>query len=278
LGAGPEKLRTRYRRADPATAMPKEPTARIEFPDEDVTTKDVRQRRFVVRRGTREIPGLLWTPADASGPRPLVLICHGAGNTKREQYIVSLARRLVRHQGFAAAAIDGPVHGDRRADGSKDGATMFIEFAQLWAEDPQMTDEMVADWRATLDALEELDEVGREAVGWWGLSMGTILGIPVVAAEKRIVAAVLGLMGTRAPREDYRKRIIADAKQITCPVLFLMQWDDELMRRDDVLELFGEIASSDKRFHANPGGHVEVPGEEIEATERLFARHLLHGG
>lgn len=220
------------------------------------------------------MPGLLWTPAGAHGPRPLVLICHGAGNTKRETYVVSLARRLVRHLGYAAAAVDGPVHGDRRADKSEDGARMFLEFAQLWSDDDGMVDEMVADWRAALDALEGLEEVGAGPVGWWGLSMGTILGVPVVAAERRILAAVLGLMGTRAPNEAYRRRLFEDARRVTCPVLFLMQWDDELMRREDVLELFGLIGSTDKRFHANPGGHVEVPGEEIDATERLFALHL----
>jgi dienelactone hydrolase len=203
-----------------------------------------------------------------------VLICHGAGNTKRDPYIVSLARRLVRHHSFAAAAIDGPVHGDRRADHSEDSGIMFVEFAQLWANDPKMVDEMVADWRATLDALRELDEVGPGPTGWWGLSMGTILGVPVVAAEERIVVAVFGLMGTAGPSALFRKRIADDARRVRCPVLFLLQWDDELVKREDVLVLFGEIGSRDKRLHAHPGGHVEVPAEELDASERFLADHL----
>lgn len=241
---------------------------------EDLTTRGVRQRRFDVERDGRTVPGLLWTPEGASGPRPLVLIGHGAGNNKRDAYVVSLARRLVRHHSFAAAAIDGPVHGDRRGDGADDGALMMVDFASAWTNDPSMADEMVRDWRSTLDALAELEEVGASRVGWWGLSMGTILGIPFVAAEKRVEVAVLGLMGTKAPNASFSERFLADARSIECPVLFLLQWDDELMRRNDVLALFGELGTTDKRLHAHPGGHVAVPAEEFEWSVRFLADHL----
>jgi dienelactone hydrolase len=249
--------------------------AGLDWPGEDTLSKGVRQRRFDVRREGRLVPGLLWTPQQASGPRPLVLVGHGAGNHKREAYVVSLARRLVRHHSFAVAAIDGPVHGDRRADSSNDGALMLVEFAHMWANEPRMADDMVADWQAALDALSALEEVGEGPVGWWGLSMGTILGIPFVAAEKRVQAAVLGLMGTAAPNQVFRERFLRDAREVRCPVLFLAQWDDELMLRRDVLALFDEIGATDKRLHANPGVHTAVPAEEFEASERFLAGHLL---
>jgi len=249
-------------------------SSKLEWSEEDVSTNGVHRRNFVVRRDSRTIPGILWTPAGATGPRPLVLICHGAGNTKRDAYVVALARRLVRHHSFAAAAIDGPVHGDRRPDGGKDSALMFLEFAQLWATDPSMIDEMVTDWRTTLDALETVDEIGGGPVGWWGLSMGTILGVPVVAAEERIEVAVLGLMGTEGPSAQFGERIVTDARRIGCPVLFLLQWDDELVRREDALGLFGEIGAADKRLHAHPGGHAEVPPEGFHTSAQFLADHL----
>ena len=55
--------------------------------------------------------------------------------------------------------------------------------------------------------------------------MGTILGLPVVAAEPRISVAVLGLAGIAGPT---KQRLADDAKSVRCPVLFLVQWDDEL--------------------------------------------------
>jgi len=234
----------------------------------------VRARPFEVRncaRAGRVVPGLLWTPVDARGGRPLVLIGHGASGSKAEGYVVSLARRLVTRAGYAAAAIDGPVHGDRRVGGTASGAVPFLEFSQLWSGDPTMTDAMIDDWRSTLDALHPLDDVDHGPVGWWGLSMGTILGLPFVAAEPRVQAAVLGLMGMTGPT---RERIRTDAPRVRCPVLYLVQWDDELFDRRTSLELFDALGSGDKRLHANVGRHGEVPDEEFAASAAFLVDRL----
>ena len=141
--------------------------------------------RFDLERDGRTIPGLLWTPPDATGTRPLVLIGHGASGSKREEYVTAFGRRLVRHLGYAAAAIDGPVHGDRRANRGSGPDMPFFDFGQLWSSDETMTDVMVADWKAATDALQAEPDIGRGPLGYWGLSMGTILGLPLVAAEPR---------------------------------------------------------------------------------------------
>lgn len=236
-----------------------------------VKAKGVTERRFDVDRAGRTIPGLVWTPGETAHPPALVLLGHGGMAHKRQGYIVALARRLVRHHGFAAAAIDGPVHGERRADGGSDTAAVGTDFSRTWRDDPTMTDEMVADWRAVLDALQSPSVLGATPVGWWGLSMGTILGLPVVAAEPRISAAVLGLMGIVGPTKE---RLARDAASTRCPVLFLVQWDDELFPRERAFDLFSALATPDKRLHANPGGHVEVPVEEFDASERFLANAL----
>jgi predicted dienelactone hydrolase len=62
-----------------------------------------------------EIPGVLWTPEGAAGPRPLILMGHGGGQHKKAPVIVAQARRLVAECGFAVAAVDVPGHGDRPA-------------------------------------------------------------------------------------------------------------------------------------------------------------------
>ncbi len=243
----------------------------MHWPGEDVVAKGVRERRFDLERDGRTIPGLLWTPPGADGERPLVLLGHGASGSKSEDYVTAFGRRLVRRLGYAAAAIDGPVHGHRRRPGGSAPEAPFFEFGQLWAGDPGMTDAMVADWRATVDALQAEPDVGTGPVGYWGLSMGTILGLPFVAAEPRVEVAVLGLMGLTGPT---RSRIAADAAALSCPLLFLLQWHDELFPREKVLELFDAFATADKRLHAHPGRHGEVPLEEFEASERFLELHL----
>jgi dienelactone hydrolase len=230
------------------------------------------QREFIVWRGDRRVPGVLWTPPDPIPGRPLVLFGHGASGDRHQTPIPYVVRKLVAESGFAALAIDGPVHGRRKVGDGARGA-----FSVEWRRDG-CVDDMLGDWRAALDAIQRLDEMGEGPVGYWGLSMGTIFGAPLVAAEPRIKAAVLGLMGVVGPTENYRQRIRCAAETITCPVLFLMQLHDELFTREQYLDLFDRLASDDKRMHANPGLHPEVPVEELDFSATFLQRYLAGEG
>ena len=244
----------------------------MDFVGTPAVSRGVVERRFDLKCEERLVPGLLWTPEDATGSRPLVLIGHGGSGDKRMPYVLSLARRLVRHKGWAACAIDGPGHGDR------EGATLTASSAGPVRGIPKdflrqagtAADAMTADWTAVFTALRELDEVGDGPLGYWGLSMGTMFGIPFVAATPEVRVAVLGLMGTFEPDFPWT----AAAPDVTCPVLFLLQTDDELVPADRAFDLFRSLGSDDKRLHAHPGLHSAVPPEEMDASEAFLARHL----
>ena len=229
----------------------------------------VGERRFDLDVDGRVVPALLWAPSEGAGPRPLVVLGHGATRHKRVDYLLALARRLVRDHGFACVAIDAPGHGDRRA-APADDLTVFSEFLAEWSREGTVED-MLADWAATIQAVRSLDEVGDGALGYWGLSMGTIYGVPLAAIEPRVQVAVFGLMGLVGPTAS---RLAADARRVTCPVTFLQQWDDSLLPRKEVLDLFDAIGSLDKRLHVHPGDHAAVPVEELEFSVTFLARHL----
>jgi len=53
-----------------------------------------------------------------------------------------------------------------------------------------------------------------------------------------------------------------------------MQLEDELFSRPECLALFDALASSDKRLHANPGLHPEVPVEELHFSLDFLVAHL----
>ena len=61
----------------------------------------VTERLFTVG----DVPGVVWAPAAAAGPRPLVLLGHGGGGHKTAPPMVGRARRYVTGSGFAVAAI-----------------------------------------------------------------------------------------------------------------------------------------------------------------------------
>jgi pimeloyl-ACP methyl ester carboxylesterase len=231
----------------------------------------VSERRFEVSVDGRAVPGILWLPADEEPrPRPIVLIGHGATLHKRVEHIVALAHLLVRRHKFAAVAIDAPGHGDRRADTRVDEIRLFSDFLVEWSRTGS-TDDVIEEWREVLDGLRKLEEVGDGPIGYWGLSMGTIYGIPLVAAEPRIQVAVFGLMGLLGPTRD---RMESDSKALACPILFIQQWHDQMVPRDDTFSLFDALGSIDKRLHAHPGEHAAVPAEELLFSVEFLARHL----
>jgi hypothetical protein len=130
----------------------------------------------------------------------------------------------------------------------------------------------VPEWKATLDAVQDLDEVGPDGpVGYWGVSMGTAIGVPFVASEPRITAAVFGLAGLPEGNESYQEA----AASLTLPIEFVFQWDDEIVARDAGIALFDAFGSQQKTMHINPGGHVAIPPFEAASWERFFTRHLV---
>ena len=70
------------------------------------------------------------------------------------------------------------------------------------------------------------------------------------------------------------QRVYDDASKIRVPVLFLQQLGDEEVGQRAYHELFQRIGTADKRLHANPGGHAQVPRSELEASRLFLARKL----
>jgi len=222
-----------------------------------------------------EIPGVLWTPEGAGGTRPVILMGHGGGQHKKAPAIANRARRFVAECGFAVVAPDVPGHGDRPkheeyariAAGNQARVAAGEELAALVATfQALVARQTVPEWQAVLDAVQGLPHVGAGPVGYWGVSLGCGLGVPFVAAEPRVRAAVLGLGGALANA--------GAAARITVPVEFLVQWDDERVPRAQCLALFDALGSADKTLHANPGRHGDLPSSETGSSLRFFARHL----
>ncbi len=180
--------------------------------------------------------------------------------------------------GCAVVSIDLPFHGYRTPP-DEVGLSAAERRSRLgldaWrARNALATTEAVADWRAALDAAQARPEVSSGPAGYFGLSLGTRSGLPLTAAEDRIAAAALGLFGYSG--EAGPPGVAEAARGVTVPVLFLVQWDDELYPRDDGLALFDLLASPHKTLHASPGRHLDIPAEQISAALEFVARQL-HG-
>ena len=182
-------------------------------------------REFDIARGGRQVPGVLWQPADMAAGPPLVCCGHGASGDRHQRPIPWLAAELAGRHGCAVLSIDGPVHG-RRQQGPGGREAFWPEFNR---------DGSVEDMTA-----DDIKQYIR------------------YIADRRLT------------------QISAAAEGIHVPVLFIMQLEDELFTREQSLALFDALASADKRLHANPGLHPEVPTEELHHSVAFLAAHL-HG-
>jgi alpha-beta hydrolase superfamily lysophospholipase len=239
----------------------------------ETSSNGVTERDFTLD----DITGVLWSPASGSDRAPLVLSGHGGGLHKKAPALVARAHDLVTTCGFAVAAIDAPGHGARPRTAQDQRWVSAMLRARADGEpidsivadyNSSLAERAVPEWRAVLDALQELPEIDPEGpVGYSGMTLASAIGIPLTAIEPRITAAVFGGVLVY-------ESLIEAAKRITVPIQFLLPWDDEEIDRQSGLDLFDAFGTTEKTLHANPGGHHQVPWFEAEDSARFYARHL----
>lgn len=167
--------------------------------------RPVREFKLTRPGSERAVTGALWSPTDATTvPSSLVLFGHGASGDRYQAPICHLAHRLADEAACSSLAIDGPVHGLRQVG---------VGGRQAFAEEMKratFVDDMVADWHAALAATRREVDVGR--LGYLGLSMGSMFGIPLLASLAEVEVAVLGLLGTTWAGRRWRSASAEDVE------------------------------------------------------------------
>ncbi|WP_410619599.1 alpha/beta hydrolase [Amycolatopsis sp. cmx-8-4] len=242
----------------------------MHFTSEQHLDDGVLEREFTLG----EIPGVLWTPEITTAPVPLILLGHPGGLRRMYPRLAARARAAVA-AGYAAATIELPGSGDRPRFAAVDEARADLQRA-LKAGEPvtgdivdrlvlPLVERAVPEWRTTLDALLAQSGIG----GPVGFSGGVLaIAIRLAVVEPRIVAAGL-FAGSYVPRS-----MVEEARQVTIPLLVLLQWDDEGNDRQLALDVFDAFGSKEKTLHANMGGHTGIPAFEGDDGNRFFGRHL----
>jgi dienelactone hydrolase len=241
----------------------------------ETSSNGVVERDFLVG----EIPGVLYAPVSGADHAPLVVMGHGGGLHKKTPALTARAHDAVTTWGFTVVAIDAPGHGDRPRTAEDEQARTELRQALTTGDTERfqsisigyvtsLAERAVPEWQATLDALQQLPEIGTEApIGYGGgITLGTAIGIPLTAIEPRITAAIFG--GGFFVYEA----LLEAARQITVPIQFLLPWDDEHVDRQSTLALFDAFASKEKTLHANPGDHRSI--RWIGLDDKFLARHL----
>jgi dienelactone hydrolase len=236
------------------------------------TSAGCTERSFLLRGLPGPVPGVLWSP-QATVPQATVLLFHGGSGHKRTERHLRMGRWLA-SAGLAVIAIDGPYHGSRVT------APMApTVYQQLIADEgiERVTARMTTDWLEAVSALARLRLADAAHVSVFGMSMGTRFGLPAAAAlGPRLQCAVLGKFGIRQATPLHLglrapALMTTAAHAVSAPVLYHVQWNDEIFPRDGQFELFDALASADKQLIARPGPHGHTHPDD-EASWQDFIR------
>jgi len=249
----------------------------LEWTGPRVADNGVVEQSFQLGCAAGPVPGVLWLPSSTVPTPPLVMLGHGGSGHKRSERIVSLARWFASEAGLAAMAIDGPYHGDRLTS----PLTPPEYQARIAAEGIGIVlDRMATEWLAAVEALGARDLIDTASLGYLGVSMGTRFGLPVAAASgDELRCVVFGKFGLRQGPDLHEglaapERIAGYARQVAAPVLFHLQWNDEIFPREGQLALFDLLGSAEKELIGYGGPHAETKPAAIARWREFIARRL----
>lgn len=256
-------------------------------------------RRVVVDGPYEPVPGRLTVPAATSEPDTLLLLGHGGGGTKDDGRIGALATRFTVALGAATLALDGPVHGERQPTHA-DRAERF-RMTRRALVDPTMPQRFAEEHRAGVDQCRDIG-IGTGPLLYAGFSMGTLLGVPIVAHLGDVTAAVFGIGGVPAPggvaqlvrsvagdaaadivdeEDDAAQRgaiVLEAARRIArTRVLMLNVTRDVVFPIANAFELF-DAFTCPKTIAFWDGEHTTLSAEAIDFAIAFFERAILRGG
>jgi len=137
----------------------------------------------------QRVTGILSYPEQVGPPVPVIILIHGLGDDKDVDYIKA-GERYFREAGYAVLRIDLYNHGARKKEDFKfsfDGSTRY--------RSREIVTQSVFDLRRAIDFIESREELDHNRIGYYGISLGGMIGTIVSGVDERIKVPVIALAG-----------------------------------------------------------------------------------
>lgn len=210
----------------------------------------------------------------------ILVVGHGFSSDRTADYI-RLAAVEWAARGLVVAAADAPRHGER-------GTGQLPDLAEVGQ--PAVLVESVRDQRRLISTMGETRGLAGLPVAYLGFSMGTVTGVPLVAADARIGAALFTIGGsTRVLVEELFPHMLAVAEPVLAvtdpvvyargmggrPVLQMNARHDTIFSERSALALYDAFPEP-KTLHFFDGEHASwVDGAaQYRRMYRFIERHL----
>ncbi len=137
----------------------------------------------------KTVTSLLTIPNNVVRSVPVVILLHGVGDRKTVDYIEA-GHKYFAEAGYAVFRIDIDNHGDRKKYAYDFDLTDGYRY---WTRD--IITQTVFDLRRSIDFLETRADIDSERIGYYGISLGGIIGTIFCGVDPRVKVPVIALAG-----------------------------------------------------------------------------------
>lgn len=218
----------------------------------------------------KKVSGILTIPKNATKPAPVIILLHGAGDSKTVDYI-TYGNDFLLKNGYAIFRIDISKHGIRKED---EYDLSFTGNTRYWSR--EIITQTVFDLRRAVDFIETRPELNAKRIGFLGISLGGITGTVFCGVDKRVKVPVIVLAGGQFNLMYGKKALSNDAKDFTSiiePLNFVEQIAPRPLlminaENDDIVppmmsKLLYKKAKKPKNIIWYPAKHHTIPIEKV---------------
>lgn len=218
----------------------------------------------------QKVTGLLSLPKNGTAPLPVVMLMHGLGDHKAVDY-VEFGDQFFLKNGYAVLRLDVSDHGDRKKDVYEFDFTGKYRY---WSRN--VISQTVFDLRRAVDFIETREELDPERIGYYGISLGGIIGTVFCGVEKRIKVPVIVLAGGQLDLLFKEKIASSEAKNFVSfidpmnfveqisprPLLMINAKNDEVVP-PEMSKLLFERAKEPKEIIWYDAKHRDAPLDKV---------------
>jgi len=219
-----------------------------------------------------KVTGLLTVPKKGKAPFPTIILMHGFGDRKTVDYI-EVGNKYLLDAGYAVLRLDISNHGDRF---KYDYDFNLTDGYKYWTRD--IISQTVFDLRRAVDFINLRNELNNEQIGYFGISLGGVIGTIFCSVEKRIKVPVIILAGGNLNLMFGKKALSKDTKDylsIIDPINYVKMISPRPLlmvnaENDDVVppitsKLLYKAAKKPKKIIWYPAKHHDIPIGKVYA-------------
>ena len=226
---------------------------------------------------------MLSMPNGGSEPYPVIILMHGYGDRKTVDYIEA-GNKIMLENGFAVLRLDIANHGDR----IKEDFDFSFTNPETKYRTRDVLIQTVFDLRRAVDFIETRKELDAGKIGYFGISLGGIIGTVFCGVDQRVKVPVIALagggmhlmFGTEALSDETKEYLsmiepLNFVEHIAPRPLLMINAEDDDVIPPMMSKLMYKKAKEPKKIIWLPGKHHDLPVQKAyDAGVIWISEHL----